>query len=107
MKKIIRLTESDLHNIISRCVSTFLNEEGTMGGATSCCGLMGTNSDGIPNSDESGGVTCPVFGGKVIKKNTNFYNAKGKGKSKNNQVDTREALKRHNGKGGSISINNL
>lgn len=105
MKKIIRLTESDLHNIISRCVSTFLNEDGECsamgGGATNCGGLM------VGSSDESGGITYPAFGGKVLKKNSNFYNAKGKGKSKTNQVDISDALKRHNGKGGSISINNL
>jgi hypothetical protein len=103
MKKIIRLTESDLHNIISRCVSTFLSEDGEGsamgGGATNCGGLM------VGSSDESGGVTYPAFGGKVQKRQ--IYNAKGKGKSKTNQVDMSDALKRHNGKGGSISINNL
>lgn len=111
MKKIIRLTESDLHNIISHCVSTFLNEDGEGsamgGGATSCCGLMTANFGGTPNSDESGGATYPAFRGKVLKKNTNIYNAKGKENGKTNQVDMSDTLKRHNGKGGSISINNL
>lgn len=102
MKKsnIIRLTESDLHNIISRCVSQYINEcdcGGSMGGgATSCGGLM------VGNSDESGGVTYPF--GKVQHKT--IYNPKGKNKSKTNQVDMSDAMKRHNGKGGSISINN-
>lgn len=103
MKKIIRLTESDLHNIISRCVSTFLNEDGECGamggGATNCGSLM------VGSSDGSGGITYPAFGGKVQKRQ--IYNAKGKGKSKTNKVDISDALKRHNGKGGSISINNL
>lgn len=102
MKKIIRLTESDLHNIISRCVSTFLNEDGegsAMGGATNCGSLM------VGSSDESGGITYPAFGGKVQKRQ--IYNAKGKGKSKTNQVDMSDTLKRHNGKCGSISINTL
>lgn len=92
MKKTIRLTESDLHNIISRCVSTLLNEDGEDG-------LM------VGSSDASGGVTYPAFGGKVQRRQ--IYNAKDKGKSKINQVDMSDALKRHNGKDGSVSINNL
>ena len=60
MRKIIRLTESELHKIINEAVVRILNEEGEGamgGGATSDAGL---NANG--SGDPTLGVTYP-FGG--------------------------------------------
>ena len=43
MKKIIRLTESDLHNIVRESVFRILKEDG-LGGATNCAGVYDTPS---------------------------------------------------------------
>lgn len=87
MNKIIRLTESDLHSIIRNTVYRILKEdgEGMGGGATA-----GATSD---SADRMGAFDVP-FGGvqsrSIYKPKTN--------------VNMSPALKRHDGKGGSISI---
>lgn len=96
-QNIIRLTESDLHKIIQECVNLMLNEDG----ATGCDNLMAANPDGTANSDESGGIAYPF--GTIVKQKG--YSPKNKS-TKITKVDMRPALKRHDGKGGSISVNN-
>lgn len=87
MKKIIRLTETDLHHIIHATVCRLLKEEGEAvgGGATA-----GATSD---SADRMGAFDVPF--GDVQRRN--IYKPK-------NNVDMSDALKRHNGKNNSISI---
>ncbi len=105
MKKIIRLTESDLHQIVANAVNRILQEEGG-DGATNSAGLM------VGNSDSSGGVAYPAFGGKGNKKKVGGnpwkepimrqkHNLGDVTQAKTNQVDMKPALER----GGSIAIN--
>lgn len=75
MKKIIRLTESELHSIIMESVERILNEDGEGaamgGGATSDAGL---NANG--SGDPSMGVTYP-FGG-IMRRTIGGKTKKGK-----------------------------
>lgn len=93
MKRIIRLTESDLHNIINNAVMQILKEDGALGGANLMVG-----SDTGPNADESGGIACPF--GPVITKGNNLGK---KTRKKDKGVDMGPALER----GGSISVNHV
>lgn len=93
--KILRITESDLHRIIKECLNSILNEDG----ATGCDGLM-VGMNGTANADESGSIACPF--GTVVKQKG--YSPKNKS-TKMTKVDMNPALKRHNGKSGSISVN--
>ena len=84
MKKIIRLTERELHNIVRESVERIINEDGDGaamgGGATSDAGL---NANG--SGDPSMGVTYPFGGimrrgfagktkkGKKVKNGKPFY----------------------------------
>ena len=99
MKKIIRLTESDLNQIIKNAVVNILNEEG-LGGATSCAGVYDTasSSGSYENGDaQKKQVTdYPAFGKKPLRQKHNL--------GKKNDDFFGETTKRHNGKGGSISI---
>jgi hypothetical protein len=100
MKKIIRLTESDLHNIIKETVKRVLKEDGGMvgGAAANGSGFM----NGANNSQTSSNAQFDVpFGGVQRRKG---YSPKGDGTSKMTEVDMTPAMKRHDGKGGSISI---
>lgn len=94
--KILRITESDLHRIVKECINSILNEDG----ATGCDNLMAGNLDGTANSDESGGIAYPF--GTIVKQKG--YSPKNKS-AKMTKVDMKPALKRHNGKSGSISVN--
>lgn len=99
MKKIIRLTENDLHTIITNAIKQCLKEDGALGGATSCAGIYDTPSSS--GSYENGNaqkkqVTDIPFGGKPLKQKHNL--------GKKNDDFFGETTKRHNGKGGSISI---
>jgi hypothetical protein len=74
MKQIIRLTESDLHNIINESVMRILketrkenvNEEGEIGGggATNCVGINVGGAAGQAKNH----IDAPAFGGKNKKK---------------------------------------
>ena len=108
MKKIIRLTESDLHNIVREAVNRILDEEGAGGGgATNCAGTM----QGGGTNPGAGTYDVPAFGGKNKKKvGGNAFNEPILKQAHNlgdvtsapaNQVDMGPALKR----GGSISMN--
>ena len=111
MEKIIRLTESDLHNIIKEAVNNILSEDGATaagGGALGGANLMNGSSD------ESGGIAYPAFGGKNKKKGVGGnpfnepilrqgHNLGDVTQAKANQVDMKPALERK--KGGSIAMN--
>lgn len=99
--EVIRLTESELHNIVNEVVSKILKEEGGMvgGAAANASGFM----NGANNSQTSSNAQFEVpFGGVQSR---DIYSPKGKEKKSNmTKVDMTPAMKRHDGKGGSISI---
>ena len=65
MKKIIRLTESDLHAIVREAVNKILSEDGVGGGgATNAAGTM----QGGGTNPGAGTYDVPAFGGKSKKK---------------------------------------
>lgn len=103
MNKIIRLTESDLHNIVKEAVYRILKEDG-LGGATSCAGVYdtpsstGTYEGGKAQSKE---VTDYPLGG-VIRKGHNLGNPT---KKKEKGIDMTPATDRSGGKNHSIAIN--
>ena len=94
MKKIIRLTESDLHNIVKESVIRILKEDGAMGGDAATPGATSASSDRV------GAFDVP-FGAVQRRKG---YSPKGDKTSKMTKVDMTPATRRHDGKGGSISI---
>ena len=106
MKQIIRLTESELNAVIENAVKmviqekTLVNEDGGMvgGAAANGSGFM----NGANNSQTSSNAQFDVpFGGLQRRKG---YSPKGKNSSKMTEVDMTDAMKRHDGKCGSISI---
>jgi len=108
MKKIIRLTESDLHRIIKESVYRILKEDGEAGGggATNAAGVM----QGGGTNPGAGQYDVPAFGGKPNKKKADGFgepimrqahNLGDVTQAKANQVDMGPALKR----GGSIAMN--
>ena len=105
MKKVIRLTESDLYRIVRESIREIIKEDG---GATSCAGAMQTGCGSAPqgSNPEAGQYTVP-FGSVQRRKIYNVRdNAKGDVTKQKSNVDMSPALKRKNGKGGSISIPN-
>ena len=108
MKKIIRLTESDLHRIIKESVYRILKEDGEAGGggATNAAGVM----QGGGTNPGAGTYDAPAFGGKNKKKvGGNAFSEPIMRQKHNlgdvtsapaNQVDMKPALKR----GGSIAM---
>lgn len=102
MRKIIRLTESDLHNIIKETVKQCLQEDGATAGGTGSAATNGSGFfNGANNSNTSAAATFDVPFGVQRKKG---YSPKGSSHSETNEVDMSDTLARHNGKGGSISI---
>jgi hypothetical protein len=100
MKKIIRLTESELHGIIENAVMKILKEDGGMvgGAAANASGFM----NGANNAQTSSNAQFDVPFGSVQRRKG--YSPKGNKSSKMKEVDMNPALKRKDGKGGSISI---
>ena len=105
MKQVIRLTESELHGMINMAVKKALremniNEDGGMvgGAAANASGFM----NGANNSQTSSNAQFDVPFGSVQRRKA--YSPKGDSSSKMTNVDMSDALKRHDGKGGSISI---
>lgn len=100
MNKIIRLTESDLHNIIKIAVGKILKEDGALGGATSCAGVYDTASSSGSyengNAQKKQVTDVPAFGGPMRQKHN---------LGKKNDKFFGETTGRHNGEGGSISVN--
>lgn len=114
MRKIIRLTESDLHNIVKETVNRILKEEG-LGGTSS----FSLNSPAGGASDPTGQVKntpdAPAFGGKSKKKvggnafsepiMRQAHNLGDVTQAKTNQVDMGETQKRSKDfKNGSMAI---
>ena len=66
MNKIIKLTESDLHNIVKEAVYRILKEDGEIGGggATNCVGINVGGAAGQAKNH----IDVPAFGGKNKKK---------------------------------------
>lgn len=98
-RQVIRLTEQDLHRIISEAVERIISEDGEGGGgATNCAGtLQGGGTD-----PDAGTYTVP-FGGVQRRKG---YSAKGDKVSKGmTAVDMKPALMRK--PNGSISMERL
>lgn len=97
MKKIIRLTESDLHTIIKESVMRILKEDG-LGGATNCAGVYDTPSS--TGSHEGGNaqrkeVTNYPIGGVIRKPSP--VGKKTKKKDKNIIKPTDETFSREGG----------
>jgi len=101
MKNIIRLTESDLHNIIREAVNKILQEDGVGGGgATNAAGVM----QGGGTNPGAGQYDVPAFGGKSKKKvggnafsepiMRQAHNLGDVTQAKTNQVDMKPALDR-------------
>lgn len=89
---IFRLTEEDLSRIIREAVNYLLKEDGAMGGDAATPGATSASADRV------GAFDVPF--GAVQRRKT--YDPKGSGKM--TQVDMSPTMKRHDGKGGSISI---
>lgn len=66
MKQIIRLTESDLHQMVMEAVNKILAEDGEIGGggATNCVGINVGGAAGQAKNH----IDAPAFGGKNKKK---------------------------------------
>ena len=105
-KEIVRLSEQDLHKLVETAVKHILhekfavNENGGMvgGAAANASGFM----NGANNAQTSSNAQFDVSFGNVQRKKG--YSPKGKNGSKMTEVDMTDAMKRHDGKGGSISI---
>lgn len=93
MEKPIRLNHDMLHRMVMEEVVRILQEDGAFGGDAV---TPGATSD---SSDRVGAFDVP-FG---VQSKGSIYQPKKKG-SKMTKVDMSPALKRHDGKGGSISI---
>jgi hypothetical protein len=100
MGKLIRLTEQDLHRIVVETVNKILNEDGGMvgGAAANASGFM----NGANNAQTSSNAQFDVPFGSVQRRKV--YSPKGDKEGKMTEVDMTDAMKRHDGKGGSISI---
>lgn len=108
MRKIIRLTESELNNIIKEAVNRILQEDGEIGGggATNCVGINVGGAAGQAKNH----IDAPAFGGKNKKKvggnafsepiMRQAHNLGDVTDAPTNQVDMKPALKR----GGSIAM---
>lgn len=100
MKKVIMLTEQDVFRIVKesavKLANEILKEDGGVIGDASAATNGSGFINGAPNAEISSNAQydVPAFGGKVQRK---------KGYLKN-KVNIEPALKRHDGKGGSISI---
>ncbi len=92
MKKVIRLTEAELHKLVTETVKRIIHEDGMMGGATA-----GATS---ASADRVGAYDVPF--GEVQRRK--IYSPKKKSGGSGN-IDMTPALKRHDGEGGSISMN--
>lgn len=93
MPQIIRLSESEFKQIIAEAARIIVSEDGAMGGNAATPGATSASGDRV------GAFDVPF--GNVQRRS--IYKPKEKdGKMK--EVDINPALKRHDGKGGSISI---
>ena len=89
MKRIIRLTESELHNIINNAVMKILQEDGEIGGggATNCVGINVGGAAGQAKNH----IDAAPFSNKPLKQKHNLGNPT---TEKANMVDITPALDR-------------
>lgn len=89
MRKIIRLTESELNNIIKEAVNRILQEDGEIGGggATNCVGINVGGAAGQAKNH----IDAAPFSNKPLKQKHNLGNPTTK---KANMVDITPALDR-------------
>ena len=89
MRKIIRLTESELNSIIKEAVNRILQEDGEIGGggATNCVGINVGGADGQAKNH----IDAAPFSNKPLKQKHNLGNPTTK---KANMVDITPALDR-------------
>ena len=107
MKRIIRLTESDLHRIVRESVRRIITEEGeggAMGGgfAGGASSDVGLNANGT--GDPSMGVAYP-FGDNDDVIRRNGYNSHKKNKNGKKQENRKDFFGPALSRGGSISVN--
>ena len=103
MKKVIRLTESDLHRIIKESVKRILKED--LGGASTTFGLnshAGSLED--PTGQQKNHIDKNAFPVQRRKMYSPKGDAKGDVTKQESNVDMTPALKTKDGKGGSTSI---
>ena len=89
MKQIIRLTESDLHQMVMEAVNKILAEDGEIGGggATNCVGINVGGAAGQAKNH----IDAAPFSNKPLKQKHNLGNPTTK---KANMVDIKPALDR-------------
>ena len=92
------ISESDLKQLVYETYKRLLKEDGITAG--SAAANAGGFANGANNSQSN--VTFDVPSGSVQRRKT--YSPKGDNESKMTEVDMSDAMARHNGKGGSISI---
>jgi len=101
-KKIIRLTEADIHRMVKEAVNAIM-EDG-LGGTSSFSVNSAAGSLSDPTGQQKNHIDVPF--GNVQRRN--IYKPKGKDSGditkQSSNVDMTPALKRKNGKGGSISV---
>lgn len=103
-KKIVRLTEGDIHRIVEDAVNSILED---LGGTSSFSVNSAAGSPSDPTGQQKNHIDVPF--GNVQRRS--IYRPKKNNNSGNvtkqeSNVDMTPALKRKNGKGGSISVQN-
>lgn len=92
------ITESLINRIIAETINSYINEDGAASCGMCCGATAGATSD---SADRQGAFDVPF--GCVQRRKT--YSPKGDNVSDGmTNVDMSDTLKRHDGKGGSISI---
>ena len=97
MKKIVRLTESELHKLIENSVRRLMEGEGGV------CAAAQAGLGGAPNAGISANSAYIAPAGDVQRRDP--YKVKDKVSDGMTEVDPTPALRRKDGEGGSISIN--
>ena len=102
-RSLTRLSQKDLRDLVYETVQILVNEDGGIVGdaAANASGFM----NGANNAQTSSNAQFDLPFDSVQRKK--IYSPKGSKSSKMTKVDMTPALKRKNGKGGSISINHV
>lgn len=104
MKKIIRLTESDLHRIVRQSVMRILKEDGELGGSSFGDGSSVTPGASSASSDRVGPYTTSITQGMIRKPSPTGEKINPKQKQKNIIQPNDETISREGRKGG-FSVN--